>query len=183
MAFHGQMAVIIVSDGREMDDSPLVSAKKMAQQYGDRLCIYTVVVGDDPAGEELLNKIALTSLCGFSVSASSVETEEDMAAFVREMLRGAEEVPGVTSAGVALGAPFAGGAATMSYVVEGIMPAEGEDYVSEYQVVTHDYFRTMGIPILEGRGLEASDGEGEGDPFVTVVNQAFARRHWGDETV
>jgi predicted permease len=108
--------------------------------------------------------------------------EPSMAAFVREMLRGTEEVPGVTSAGVALGAPFAGGAATMSYEVEGIMPAEGEDFASEYQVVTHDYFRTMSIPILKGRGLEPADGEGEGNPLVVVVNQAFARRHWGDES-
>ena len=73
--------------------------------------------------------------------------------FVRELLDEVEALPGVTSAGVALGAPFAGGAATMSYQVEGLLPAEGEDFGSEYQVVSSDYFRTMGIPILEGRGL------------------------------
>jgi predicted permease len=105
-----------------------------------------------------------------------------MATFVREVLSEVEAVPGVVSTGVALGAPFAGGAATMSYEVEGIVPAEGEEFNSEYQVITHGYFRTMGIPILEGRGIEPADEEGEGDPLVVVVNQAFARRHWGESS-
>ena len=106
--------------------------------------------------------------------------EESMALFVREMLAEVEKIPGVASAGVALGAPFAGGAATMTYDVEGILEGEEEDFDSEYQVVTSDYFRTMGIPILEGRGLEPADDEGEGGPRVAVVSQAFARRHWGE---
>jgi predicted permease len=106
--------------------------------------------------------------------------ESSVASFVREMVRAVEEVPGVSSAGVALGAPFAGGAATMGYEVEGMPQPEGEEFVAEYQVVTPDYFRTMGIPILEGRGLEPADGEGEGGPLVAVVNEAFARRHWGE---
>jgi predicted permease len=108
--------------------------------------------------------------------------EPAMAGFVREMLAEVERVPGVEAAGVALGAPFAGGAATMAYEVGGILPAEGEEFASEYQVITPDYFRVMGIPILEGRGLEAADGEGEGGPLVVVVNESFARRHWGQES-
>jgi putative ABC transport system permease protein len=40
------------------------------------------------------------------------------------------------------------------------------------------YFRTMGIPVLSGREVEARDG-GEGDRVV-VVNEAFSRRHWPD---
>jgi predicted permease len=108
--------------------------------------------------------------------------EAAMAQFVRDLLSEVETIPGMTSAGVALGAPFAGGSATMTYNVEGILPAEGEEFDSEYQVVTSDYFRTMGIPILEGRALEPADDEGEGGPRVAVVSQAFARRHWGDES-
>jgi predicted permease len=106
--------------------------------------------------------------------------EESMALFVRDLLAEVGAIPGVASAGVALGAPFAGGAATMSYDVEGIVPAEGEEFASEYQVVSSDYFRTMGIPILGGRGLVPADDEGEGGPRVAVVSQAFARKHWGD---
>ena len=70
----------------------------------------------------------------------------------------------------------------MAYEVEGIVSAEGDDFTSEYQVVTTDYFQTMGIPILEGRGLTSADEVGEGGPRVAVVTEAFARRHWGEES-
>jgi len=108
--------------------------------------------------------------------------EPEMAAFVRELLTQVGAVPGVTSAGIALGAPFAGGTATMTYDVEGIVPAAGEEFSSEYQVVTADYFQTMGIPVLAGRGLTVEDETGDGGPRVAVVTESFARRHWGDES-
>jgi putative ABC transport system permease protein len=128
-------------------------------------------VGFDPKGV-LVGRLTLPD--------ARYPDEESMAGFVREMLRGVEAIPGVTSAGVALGAPFVGGAATFGYNLDGIVPAEGEEFAAEYQVVTTDYFSTMSIPILEGRGLEAADDDGDGGPMVAVVSQAFARRHWGD---
>ncbi len=128
-------------------------------------------VGFDPEGVLVMR---------LSLPQGRYPDEASRKVFVKDLLRQVGALPGVTSAGVALAAPFAGGAATMSYVVRGLDPPEGDDFSSEYQVVTEDYFRTMGIPVLEGRGLEASDGEGEGYPEVAVVNQAFARRHWGD---
>jgi predicted permease len=128
-------------------------------------------VGFDPNG------VLVTRL---SLPDAKYPDEPAMAQFVREFLAEVERVSGVTSAAVALGAPFAGGAATFSYTVEGIVPAEGEDFSAEYQVITPEYFRTMGIPILEGRGLEPADEEGEGEAQVAVVSEAFARRHWGD---
>jgi putative ABC transport system permease protein len=47
------------------------------------------------------------------------------------------------------------------------------------RVVTPDYFETLGIPILKGRGLEDSDDES--GPPMAVVSLSFARRHWGEE--
>ncbi|HKX26123.1 MAG TPA: ABC transporter permease, partial [Blastocatellia bacterium] len=47
------------------------------------------------------------------------------------------------------------------------------------RAATPDYFETLGIPILRGRGFEDSD-HGDG-PFVAVVSLSFARRHWGEE--
>ncbi len=128
-------------------------------------------VGFEPRGV-LLAKVDLAT--------ARYPDEASMAGFVRDLLGEVQALPGVRSAGVALGAPFAGGAATMSYEVEGVVPSDGEEFASEYQVVTSEYLETMGIPILEGRGLEPADDEGEGGPRVAVVNQAFARRHWGD---
>ncbi|HEY7181965.1 MAG TPA: ABC transporter permease, partial [Blastocatellia bacterium] len=47
------------------------------------------------------------------------------------------------------------------------------------RIVTPEYFETLGIPILTGRGFEGSDNES--GPLVAVVSLSFARRHWGEE--
>ncbi|HEY7513257.1 MAG TPA: ABC transporter permease, partial [Vicinamibacteria bacterium] len=39
-----------------------------------------------------------------------------------------------------------------------------------------DYFRTVGVPILEGRSF--TEDEVDGEKKVVVVNEAFARRYW-----
>ena len=47
------------------------------------------------------------------------------------------------------------------------------------ETVSDDYFLTMGIPILEGRGIDSRDVAGA--PRVAVVSRALAERLWPDE--
>jgi len=81
----GDIAVIIVSDGKEMDNAPVVAAENMKSAFGDRLCIYTVLVGNDPAGKSLMERVARAGRCGFSVSADCIASSEDMADFVEKV--------------------------------------------------------------------------------------------------
>lgn len=78
----GDIALIIVSDGKEMDDAPVAAAKKMKCQYSDRLCLYTVLVGDCPEGKELLEQVAQVGRCGSSVNADDIASSQGMAGFV-----------------------------------------------------------------------------------------------------
>ena len=39
-----------------------------------------------------------------------------------------------------------------------------------------DYFETMGIPIVDGRGFERTDNASQGK--VAVINEALAKRIW-----
>jgi OOP family OmpA-OmpF porin len=78
----GDMALIIVSDGKDMDDAPVMTAKRLKCQYAERLCIYTVQVGDCPAGKELLERIADAGHCGFSINADDIASDQGMANFV-----------------------------------------------------------------------------------------------------
>ena len=78
----GDIAVIIVSDGKEMDDAPVEAANKMKCQYGNRVCIYTVQVGDCPKGKKLLERVANEGKCGFSVNADDLASVQGMANFV-----------------------------------------------------------------------------------------------------
>ena len=81
----GNIAVIIVSDGLETDRGSLKAAENMKRQLGDRVCIYTVVVGDDPVGKSLLEQIARAGACGFSVDIDEVLSGADVADFVEKV--------------------------------------------------------------------------------------------------
>ena len=52
-------------------------------------------------------------------------------------------------------------------------PSEIIDY---YQFVMGDYFGTMGIPIVAGRGFERTDNASQGK--VAIVNETLAKRIW-----
>jgi predicted permease len=54
-------------------------------------------------------------------------------------------------------------------------PFENIDY---YQNVMSNYFETMGIPIVEGRGFQPSDAASSG--LVAVVNETLVKTFWKD---
>jgi OOP family OmpA-OmpF porin len=84
----GNIALIIVSDGDEemMDHRGAIqAAANMKRQYGDRLCIYTILIGKDPKGKNLLKKIADAGQCGFSTSADTISSSGGMALFVEKV--------------------------------------------------------------------------------------------------
>jgi len=78
----GPIAVIIVSDGADMDQVPVAAAKTLKSQFGDRLCIDTVQVGNDPDGKMVLEQIARAGGCGFSTTADRLATSSSLAGFV-----------------------------------------------------------------------------------------------------
>ncbi len=114
-----------------------------------------------------------------SLPESSYPEEVEQAAFVRAVIERIDALPGIVSVGVALTHPFSGSAASFGYRVEGV-PDPEERPIGEYQVVTPDYFRTMGIPLVAGRGFTARD-DAEA-PEVFVVNETMAKLHWPGES-
>ena len=82
----GPVAVVIVSDGKDMGDEELEAAYHLAAQLAGRLCLYTVLVGADPEGKALLQKITVASACGRLTVADSLASGSAMAAFVQDVL-------------------------------------------------------------------------------------------------
>jgi predicted permease len=56
--------------------------------------------------------------------------------------------------------------------VEGHQAKDGEDVQAFMNAVSPGYFRTMNVPLLEGRDFR--DGEAREDPTVAIVNRRFA---------
>jgi len=65
----------------------------------------------------------------------------------------------------------------VAVVPDGIqMPRDRENFSSTMDTVDEGYFETIGIPILRGRGILASDTAEA--PRVAVVNEQFAKHYW-----
>jgi predicted permease len=69
--------------------------------------------------------------------------------------------------------PDAIAASIENYTSDDGRPFEIVDY---YQFVMGDYFGTMGIPIVAGRGFERTDNASQGK--VAIVNETLAKRIW-----
>jgi predicted permease len=62
----------------------------------------------------------------------------------------------------------------------GYEPAPNESTQGDWQWATPGYLETMGIPLLEGRAFD--EGDRRDAQAVVMINEALARRYWGDES-
>jgi OOP family OmpA-OmpF porin len=81
----GNVAMIIISDGMSCNNYALKSAEIMGSDYGNRLCLYTIRVGNHPKGATYLNQLPEKTACGFSVAASKLNSQLAMKAFVQSI--------------------------------------------------------------------------------------------------
>ena len=84
----GNIAVIIFTDAnKEVMNykAVLKSAANLKSQYGNRVCIYTVQIGTDPAGKKLLQQVAQEGQCGFYTNADTIASSAGMAVFVEKV--------------------------------------------------------------------------------------------------
>ncbi len=81
----GQNAVILVSDGEQLIGSPLCKAQDLKEMYGDRICLYTIFVGNTAEGEEALRELVREVKCGFSVTVDEIASSDNMADFVEKV--------------------------------------------------------------------------------------------------
>ncbi len=80
------IAMVIVSDGRNMASGALTAAGALRAEHGERLCIYALQVGDAADGTELLSQIAAVSGCGEAVNADGLGSGQAMQVFVQKVL-------------------------------------------------------------------------------------------------
>jgi predicted permease len=90
-------------------------------------------------------------------------------------------MPGVTSVGAINHLPLAGDLWNVGYTIEGRpAAAPGEGVSAVYRVVLPGYFRTVDLPLVEGRDFTTADGATS--PNVAIINRAMADRRWPGES-
>jgi predicted permease len=100
-------------------------------------------------------------------------SDERIAVLYRQIVDRVSAVPGVISAGLVNRLPLAGNNFVLPFELEG---APGKSVNLQVRSVTPGYFRTMDIPLLQGRTLADSDGAKA--PLVGVVDERAAHTMW-----
>ena len=85
-------------------------------------------------------------------------------------------LPGVTAVAATTALPLQSNTANGHVVEDHPIPETAPPPVFDYQYVTPDYFRAMGIPLVAGRGLLRADAEGRSG--AVVVSASLARHFW-----
>jgi predicted permease len=102
-------------------------------------------------------------------------SEEQGKLFYSELMERISSRPGVKGAALVNVPPMGGrrGGTT-------ITPNDGAKSMQvDFNVVSEDYFRLIGLPILRGRTFASFDREGS--PLVAVINERMAHRFWPGE--
>jgi putative ABC transport system permease protein len=123
-------------------------------------------------------------LVTFMIRPSEVKYDTTAApALLDRVLEEIERVPGVAAATLDGCAPLSTQCANASLRIVGrplASDADGPSVLRHY--VSPSHFKTLGVPLIRGRGLEQRDRAGA--PAVVVINEAAAQRFWpGDDPI
>jgi predicted permease len=97
-------------------------------------------------------------------------------AFYKRVLDEVRALPGVESAAYITSLPMVWRGGIWAITVNGQQPADASSQKASMRFVTPDFYKTLGIPLLQGRDVAESDILTT--PLVAVVSQAFAARYW-----
>jgi len=116
----------------------------------------------------------------FGVHPQHAPTKEESIAFFIALQQRLRTIPGVESVSMAANRPGSGWSSNNSGVlVDGHKPNGVEPGQATFRKnwVGADYFRTMGVQVVQGRDF--SDADSAAAPKVVIVNETFAKKYVG----
>ena len=120
------------------------------------------------------------SVMQISLSGTRYTEPPTVAAFYRQVADQASTIPGVQQAELASSLPLTGGGIDVNFArADRPRPPHGQEAFSIAHSVTVGYFQLLGIPILKGRSLSASDTASS--QRVAVINQNLANHFFAGE--
>jgi putative ABC transport system permease protein len=110
------------------------------------------------------------------------QKQESRNEFYREVMTRVQSTPSVTNAAISMTVPLNGDMGSMQngILIEGQPVHPGEPVPqADFRVVSADYFRVLGVPVLDGRAF--TDRDIQHAPAVVIVNDLMARHYWPNE--
>jgi putative ABC transport system permease protein len=98
---------------------------------------------------------------------------------VKEILSRLQALPPVVSVGAVSGRPLGPGSTGLGLAAADKPEVTGPVPWASWRIVTPDYFKTMGLPIIAGRNFTSEDVLGK--PWRTVISKRVADQMWPGE--
>jgi putative ABC transport system permease protein len=115
----------------------------------------------------------------FTMSQPRYNDSRQRIALSRDVLQRLSRLPGVMSVGATTEVPFNGSWTTSSFSIVGRETGRDENLSAGDRRSLPGYFKTMGIPLLQGRDF--NEGDGPDAPLVAIINHRFAERFFPNE--
>jgi predicted permease len=106
--------------------------------------------------------------------------EHAVADVFRRILENTRAVAGIQRAGASTGIPLMGGGPDAGVQLEGKPFSPGTAISPAIRLITEDYVEAIGMPLMRGRTMRASD-MAAGSPPVVVINERLANLAWPGE--
>ncbi len=106
--------------------------------------------------------------------------EERGLLFYQRAVERVSGLPGIEAASLTDNMPLGTSISTENLAPEGREPERYVDWPEiDSATISPGYFRSMGVPLIQGRDFDWKDGKGS--PDVVIVNETAARRLWPGE--
>jgi len=109
------------------------------------------------------------------------KSQDEIAAFFKRASEHLKTLPEISAVGTSYSLPMSTVALAWEPIkVEGYAPKTAQErIISNTRIVNPEYFRAMGIRIVQGRLFDEHDTKGQ--PQAVIVNEAFAERFWPNQ--
>ncbi|HVP46469.1 MAG TPA: FtsX-like permease family protein [Bryobacteraceae bacterium] len=119
-------------------------------------------------------------LCAEIRTPNAAYDEAKIISIRRRLIERVGKLPGVASVSVASRAPLAGGDRSVGISLTGQLPDSAHGPEAVYNLITPEFFGTLGIPILRGRNFTEQETRNDAnfDGAPAIVSEATARKFW-----
>jgi predicted permease len=181
-ASHGNLNVILHQTGRSVSVGQhyLRSALVIAQVAGSLMLL--VVAGLFTRSMAKVQHVDLgfdpSHVINFTADPSTIGYREPQGrVFFNQLLDRVRALPGVESASMAYSVPMGYYNSVSTLQIDDSIPSDDQEArMSQTNMVSPGYFKTMRIPILRGRDF--NDEDRKDTQAVAIINEEMARQYW-----